>query len=215
MSKKKLHYFSTEEIEKQEQFSKIRTNIFRPLSAALDRIGLKPDHVSYIGVVFLIISVITLKGSPIFGSVTMFLYIIMDGIDGSLARYQGTQNDGGALTDIIADQLGIVIIAGMMIYYNDSNPTVVYAYGILYVFMIAITLFQNSLEIKMYNIIRSKYVVFMYYCIISINTKYGIISISNDSLYMVTTYMLLGFTIIMVITSIRSYLQIKKYYNSK
>jgi len=210
-----LHYFSSKEKEGQDVFSKKRTQFLKPISAFLTKLGISPDQVSYFGIFLLILFGIFFKSAPVLAFVLLFFYVLMDGIDGSLARFQNSQNKGGSLTDIICDQLGLVLIVGLLLYYNMASPVLGYIYVTIYLTMIVLSVYQNALNIELGLLIRSKYYIYILCGLFEINSKYDIISLSHDDRYTYYNYFFILFSVIMTITSFISYLKIKKYFNSK
>jgi len=208
-----LHYFSSKEKEGQDVFSKKRTTFLKPISASLTKIGVSPDQISYFGIFLLILFGIFFKSAPILAFVLLFFYVVMDGIDGSLARFQNTQNKGGSLTDIICDQLGLVVIAGLLIYYNMASPLLGYIYVTIYLTMIVLSVYQNALNIKLGLLIRSKYYIYILSGLFEINSKYNIVSISSTDYYNYYNYFFILFSVIMTITSLKSYVEIKRHFN--
>jgi archaetidylinositol phosphate synthase len=82
--------------------------IARPLA----RTGVRPDTLTYFGLLFSLLAVLSLdivRSSILFGAF-VFLAGLFDGVDGAVARLNGTATKKGAFTDSIADKVGEMII---------------------------------------------------------------------------------------------------------
>jgi len=210
---KKLNYFSDEEQNSQSEFAKKRTKILKPILSLVDSLGLTPDGISYFALSLLIPFTIFFKAEPIFATLCLMIYVLLDGLDGALARFKGSDNLGGSLTDIVVDQVGLVVIVGNLIYHGMTDPTISYYYGILYIVMISFSVVQNALEIPMQRLVRSKYVIYLIYIIHSIPYLGNLIqnAMPTDLIYDIAFIL---FTLIMLITNIISYKRLKNYFSN-
>ncbi len=95
-----FNYFSDRERPSIKKFEELRTRVLSPLCVFLNRVGIKPDHISFLGVLFLIPVIIFFDSAPIIVIASLLLYVCMDGLDGALARNTGTASQAGALLDI-------------------------------------------------------------------------------------------------------------------
>lgn len=206
----KLNYFSDKEQKVQKDFAKKRTTLLIPVIKILDKTKVTPDFISYLALFLLIPFSFYFKSFPILSSVIIICYVLLDGIDGSLARYQNKDNLGGAFTDIVVDQMGLVVIIGNLIFYEMITPTVAYYYGILYIVMIAFSVVQNALNISMQKLIRTKYIVYLLYILYSVSIIKNFLDsiIPSDFLFDI---ILILFSLVMLYTNIISYLRLKTY----
>ncbi|PIR49736.1 hypothetical protein COU79_03195 [Candidatus Peregrinibacteria bacterium CG10_big_fil_rev_8_21_14_0_10_54_7] len=152
-----LNYFTGSEWEKQQRFCAVRARMFRPLLVLLDRTGITPNMLSFL-------SLLSMAGFVYFAPTNMLcafgfvlLHIFLDGIDGSLARYQGTASNAGALTDICVDQGGLVIAVLTLIYYEMIDAFFGAWYLVMYIVMITFLVLLNRLGSPVRFAIRSKY----------------------------------------------------------
>lgn len=211
MSKNELNYFSEDERLKQKKFAQKRTQFLIPLLSILDKYNIRPDHISYFALILLIPFIVFFKASPVLSSICLVSYTLLDGIDGSLARYQKSENKGGSFTDIVIDQLGILLLVGAIIYFGDVNNTIAYIYGIFYIIMISFAIVQTSNDIPLQPIIRSKYIIYFIYIFLSIPLFKTTIE-NHTTIKDIYTYSLGIFSAGMLVTNTISYLRIKKYF---
>jgi phosphatidylglycerophosphate synthase len=194
--KRKLHYFLEKESEGQKKFAELRTRVLTPALKVLDRFGFTPGFISYFALSLLLPFVVLYPFYPVIACLFLWSYVILDGVDGSLARFKHVDNAGGSLIDIVCDQTGLLVCAGMIIHYDYSNHLVAYLYGCSYIIMIALGIAQNYLHLKVGFNFRTKFIV---YVIFTLYAFYP--SMDVDTILLI----LLGLsTIIMTITNIIS-----------
>jgi phosphatidylglycerophosphate synthase len=210
--KTSLHYFSDKELDKEVQFANFRTKLLHPILKFLDFLKIKPDHISYFAILLLIPYSIYFTSNPKMAVLLIWVYVLLDGVDGSLARYQKTSNNGGSFTDIVCDQLGLVVIVYNLLIFNFLDIGVGYWYSIMYLIMIVFSVIQNALKIKMQLLIRTKYIVYL------MHSVWAFIQFDSIRLFGVElsikqyyTIPLAVFGIIMLITNLISYQKLKNY----
>ncbi len=163
--------------------------------------GIKPDHISFLGVLFLIPVIIFFDSAPIIVIASLLLYVCMDGLDGALARNTGTASQAGALLDIVCDQLGMVVVATLYSGYGYADGWVCSCYIAAYLSMIVFAVVQNHYGIQMQFIFRSKYFCYCLYIVIAL-TPWGNIA----------SLILMAFSIMHIISALQSFLRIRKYF---
>ena len=158
-----MDYFNEDERQFQRRFSAFRDRISAPIVTFLLARGVSPNQATVLGVLFLLLS--SLFGSQYFWLVAIFLllYCLMDALDGSLARASGKASEAGALLDIIADQLGVVIVPAAAVYHLASNGSVAVLFSSLYVSFVALIVFSNQKGIAVPKFIRTKYILYAVY----------------------------------------------------
>ena len=159
-----MDYFSGDhEREKQEAFAQKRVEFFKPLLAFLTKMKIAPNHITWVGVGSLLLAAFIPLTHLWLIAICLCLYVLSDGIDGPLARYQGNNHQGGSIVDIYADQLGVVVLPMMAIHYLDINGVLVTAFTSGYLVLIILALYQNSLGVLNRNFIRVKYPLYILY----------------------------------------------------
>ena len=88
---------------------------------------------------------------------------MIDAIDGSYARLIGTASQGGALTDIVVDQTGMVVVTLALIYHSLIVPVFGAYYMTVYISMIVLSVCQNAIGVPMQPIFRSKPILYCLY----------------------------------------------------
>jgi len=153
-------YFGRKELDKQKKFQKLRDNILRPLVEFLTRLNIKANYITYFSILLFFIAIFIIYQHPIIGGILGFFYCLLDGLDGPLARYQGTASKAGSLLDIFTDQLGIIFIPIFSIIYLNTNPIFAYIFGMFYILDIILIIILNYLNQRVNFIIRVKYLYY-------------------------------------------------------
>lgn len=159
-----MDYFNNKERESQKKFRNFRDKFFSNLVKGMKKANIRPNHISFLGVLFLIMAALLTKEYWILITLLLLLYVLMDGIDGPLARATGNTHNGGALVDIFSDQLGVVIIPIAAIYHLNVDGIVSLLFSTGYLSIIALVTYENELEnYKARSFLRVKYFVYVLY----------------------------------------------------
>ncbi len=160
-----LDDFSDRERATQERFAKFRTRFFGPWIRPLSRLGVSADHITLCGALLLAPFAFFFESSPRLATLILAIYVILDGLDGAYARITNTANEGGAFTDTVADQLGMIVVSLLAIHHQLVNPTLAAYYVAIYVAMIVFAVVQNYIGLHSPLTIRSKYPLYVAYAI--------------------------------------------------
>ena len=158
-------YFGKDEYQKQKKFQKLRDNILLPIVKFLTKLKIVPDIVTYFSMFLFWVAIFIIYEHPIIGGILGFLYCLLDGLDGPLARYQNNASKAGSLLDIANDQLGIIFIPVFAIYYFHTNAIFAYLFGFFYVMDVILIVVLNNLNIRTNFIIRVKYFYYFMFLI--------------------------------------------------
>ncbi|MEO0445479.1 MAG: CDP-alcohol phosphatidyltransferase family protein [Verrucomicrobiota bacterium] len=154
---KRIDYFSDREEVTQRKFAQFRTRMLGPMVSPLQHLGVTANQITLAGVCFLIPYAYFFEEAPRIASLLIWLYVLCDGLDGVYARATNTATPAGALADVFADQMGMVVTCLLLIHASLVTPVLGAYYCAIYLVMIALSVVQNHLEIPMQTILRSKY----------------------------------------------------------
>lgn len=92
--------------------------MLEPIAAGLARIGVTPAVVTIVGLLVTVAgSAFIASGLLLTGAVTAGVGVMLDALDGPLARKLGTASDRGAFLDTMSDRLGeIAVWVGLSVY---------------------------------------------------------------------------------------------------
>ncbi len=103
----------------EEKYYYVLRKCFVPL---LMKLGLEPNHLSILGLVFSVVAGIFFAFSPFWGGVFTLLSGLMDTLDGSLARSLGKTKKAGAFLDSVLDRYTeLIIFLGIWTYFYRLN----------------------------------------------------------------------------------------------
>lgn len=153
------------EMEYMIKIRKSKERIFLPLLRLLDRLKFKPDYISFISALTTIIAFVlaVYYVQPLIFIIGIWIHLILDGIDGALARYQQVASIRGTHVDMFGDQFGITLMCVFAVYFNIANIVNISVFFVLYSIVLIFSLYflhkKNRFEIVM----RPR--VFFYYAV--------------------------------------------------
>ncbi len=157
-----LHYFGKDRVI-QFWLREKRTRLFAFLFPRFQRLGIVPDTLSYIGIAFLAGVVLYFVRNPLIASLFLLGHIICDGLDGAFARYSGLASQSGAFTDLVCDQLGMIVVGLMAIFHHMVSPLIGTVYIALYLIVVVFGVIINVMGLKTRITITSKYFLYGVY----------------------------------------------------
>ena len=163
--KNHLNYFSHKERDGIMEFARQRTMLVASIAPWLKRIGFNSDLLSFMGLSLLIPVVLLFNIYPVASGILIWVYVLFDAIDGAYARCTRSSSQGGALTDIVCDHLGLFAVGLCSIYHGLLNPTLGAYYIAVYMVMIGLTVVQNAMSLHVRMLLRSKYFFYGLYCV--------------------------------------------------
>lgn len=192
-------YFGDKERASQEQFSSWRTDTFGPIFQPLIKRGLTADHLTIAGVLTLIPYAYAFESNLKLAAILVWVYVAFDGLDGIVARVAKTANGGGALADVFADQMGMVVTVLLVIGHDLVNPVLGCLYCALYLTMIASSVLQNFLGVPMQTIFRSKYILY---------GAVGVLAFFGVNLFQ---WIMILFSVTMTVNCLQSFFRLRKH----
>ncbi|MCC7196764.1 CDP-alcohol phosphatidyltransferase family protein [Candidatus Peregrinibacteria bacterium] len=157
----KLNIFSKEEEHYYRAFQKFRDDLFLPVSKQLAAKGVKPDHLSYLGVLLIIPFVFFFASNPWLSAICLTLNVLLDCLDGPLARYTHTASDRGALVDLICDYGSFSAVFITIAYYGLMTPFWAALYFVQYALMLYLVTYCRRKNIRFFPVVRSKYYLYL------------------------------------------------------
>ena len=94
---------------------KLRDFYFAPFANILLKLGITPNSVSLLGLVFAVWAAVISSSLFVF-TLLIMLNLACDGIDGVMARKSNSDSDIGSIIDITCDTLSVIVVAaGLMV----------------------------------------------------------------------------------------------------
>jgi archaetidylinositol phosphate synthase len=169
-----FNYFAESEQAGQERFQKVRDGIFGPLVRLLIRCRVTADLISLLSLLqlvpfgYLLLTAEDSQQMIVIASVFVWLHVILDALDGPIARTTGTAGPAGAFTDMCVDHSGMLITMCILTKAELVNPTAAVAYVSSYTVAVAFTIWLNMIGHPFKLVIRTKYLLY------ALVTAYGL-----------------------------------------
>jgi phosphatidylglycerophosphate synthase len=142
----------------------VRARLLAPLLACAEQRGVCPDHVTFASLVsgLAFCPFWLWPGQPVWSRVAalvaLLLHVVLDGLDGPLARHMGIASRRGSFTDTLADQ--IVVTASALALMTAPSPGLNVWVGGLYVFLyamvVAFAMVRNALGVPYSWLVRPR-----------------------------------------------------------
>ncbi len=146
-------------------FAEKRTRIFSSLVEPFRRLGLAPDTISYTGIAFLAGVILYFVRKPSVAVMFLAGHVICDGLDGVFARHARKASQSGAFTDLVCDQLGMVVVAMAAVFHHLVAPLLGAVYMVLYLIVVGFGVIINAMGLGTRVTITSKYFLYIVYAI--------------------------------------------------
>jgi len=144
------------------RFNQLKDSLLFPLTSLLQLAHIKPIYLSLAGIIVLLftLTLSLLLNQPFYFLIGLLAHLILDGLDGPLARRQKTIAYG-ALADITADHIGIITASLLISYFNYAPNAIVIIYTLLYTAVIALAIIRNVLKIPYQFLFRPRLYVYL------------------------------------------------------
>jgi phosphatidylglycerophosphate synthase len=144
----------------------IRGRLLKPMLAGMAGLGLRGNHVTFLSLVAgLAFCPLFLWGSQPIAFVMLLLHVLLDGLDGPLARYRGQASNRGSFTDTMADQLVVTASALTMIHAQHLGAWPGGLYLFFYTVVVAFAFIRNALDAPYSWLFRPRFLVFFWFVI--------------------------------------------------
>jgi phosphatidylglycerophosphate synthase len=179
-----------------------REHIFRPLLELLNACRVTPNQLTYLsllcGVVFCVFFSLNTQVSQLVAFVMLGPHVLLDGIDGPLARYTGTASNQGSFTDSMSDQLVVAFSTITLIHSGHIGIVPGGLYVFFYTLVVVFAMIRNSLAIPYSWLVRPRFFVYVW-MLIEVYWLPGTIN-----------YVLWGFTGLLVIKMFSGFVKIRR-----
>ncbi len=196
--KDKIHQFSAVEKKMQDEFASFRTDYLKPFLMPLIRVGVTANMVSLLSLLVLFGFVYYVQSHPFVATLFIVLHVVLDGIDGPMARLQSKYLKMGTFTDMICDHIGFAVIVSTCIIVGLLKPFFGLSYLLLYILMILFIILRNLADVPPKYAFRTKYFFYIMFLIYALSG------------YNFLDYFAIIFSLVMVITNIYDYYILSK-----
>lgn len=140
----------------------VRGRLLAPLLRALVALKVTPDHLTAVSLLVGLCFCGLWFWSPAAALGALLAHVLLDGLDGPLARHLGVASRRGSFTDTLADQ---TVIAATTITLMTDHVIDIAAGGVylsVYSVVVAIAMIRNALEIPYSWLIRPRFLVYVW-----------------------------------------------------
>lgn len=163
-SQEKITCYSGGEAGMMQRSQELRGRWLRPLLEWLKRLHVRPGHLTLISLLLgMAFCGVLIWGNALVALALLLFHVLMDGLDGPLARHLGTASNRGSFTDTMADQLVVSFSTLTLIHVGLAAlwPGVMYLF--LYTLVVVFAFVRNALAIPYSWLVRPRF--FVYGCI--------------------------------------------------
>ncbi len=147
-----------------------------PLLVVLDKIGITPNQITLLstllGIAFLPLLIYCESNWTLHLAFwLLFAHLMIDGIDGPLARFQKIASPAGSFTDTFGDQIVVATTCIGMMIGREGGPTIsIFSGGthiFLYTSVVAMAMVRNAMKIPYSTLIRPRNFVYGWYWMVT------------------------------------------------
>ncbi len=159
---KKITCYSDGEGEFMAKSQAIRGRLLLPLLTLLQACNIRPGHLTFLSLlVGLAFCPVFLWSSKPAAMALLVLHVLLDGLDGPLARHIGRASDCGSFTDTMADQMVVTFSALTLIHVGMASLWAGGMYLFFYAVVVMFAMARNAMEIPYSWLVRPRFFVFL------------------------------------------------------
>lgn len=137
-----------------------RASVLGPLLRMFARLGISADLVTLISLLLgLAFCPVYFFSKPL-ALVLLALHVLADGLDGPVARFNGTASRKGSFTDTMADQIVVAVTTVTLIVTGDLGVWPGGLYIFCYTVVIAFAMVRNALSTPYSWLVRPRFVIY-------------------------------------------------------
>lgn len=141
-----------------------RHQLFLPLLKWFANRGISPNHLTFLSLMFGIVFCFLIGLEQVWAAPAAFglllLHVLLDGIDGPLARYQGIAGNRGSFTDTTADQLVVTFSTIALIHCGLVTVIAGSLYLFFYTLVVVFAMIRSSMAIPYSWLVRPRLIVY-------------------------------------------------------
>jgi CDP-diacylglycerol--glycerol-3-phosphate 3-phosphatidyltransferase len=139
----------------------LRGRLFRPLLASLHTAGITADQITLVSLLAGVSFVpLWIAGQHAWGLTALGAHVLLDGLDGPLARLANTASRRGSFTDTTADQIVVALVTVTLMTTRVIDPVAGGLYIFLYTLVVVFAMIRTALEIPYAWLVRPRFVVY-------------------------------------------------------
>ncbi len=161
----KVSVYSAGEQAIMDMSQQLRGQIFIRLLRTCVQCGITPNQLTYLSLGMGIAFCGLFGISPAIALPLLALHVLLDGLDGPLARYTGKASNQGSFTDSTADQLVVAFSTITLMHAGVIGVLPGGLYLFLYTLVVVFAMIRSSLAIPYKWVVRPRFVVYSWFLI--------------------------------------------------
>jgi phosphatidylglycerophosphate synthase len=142
----------------------LRGRLLKPLLQGLVRCGVRPGHLTFLSMAAgLAFCPLFLWGSRPAAFLLLLAHVLLDGVDGPLARHLGRASNRGSFTDTMADQVVVAFTTVALIHAGHAGIWPGALYFFLYTLVVIFAMVRNALAIPYSWLVRPRFLVYLWF----------------------------------------------------
>lgn len=144
----------------------LRGRLLEPLLRKMAALGMRGSHVTLLSMLAgLAFTPAFLWGSTLWAFGLLLLHVLLDGLDGPLARYRGQASNRGSFTDSMADQVVVTSSTLTMIHAGEADIWAGGLYVFFYAIVVGFAFARNAMAAPYSWLFRPRFIVFAWFVV--------------------------------------------------
>ncbi len=143
-----------------EYTQRMRGEAFGPALRLMSKTGLRPDHLTVLSLIAGLAFCLLYFYSVPWALAALALHVVLDGLDGPLARHLGVASRSGSFTDSMADQTVIAASTLTLMYTGDAGMFSGALYIVTYTVVVLFAMARNFLDVPYSWLFRPRFLVY-------------------------------------------------------
>ena len=161
--KPKVTCYSEGEGDFMQKSQAIRGHLLQPLLRALVRMRVTPNQLTLLSLLTgLAFCPAFLFGSPLAAFGLLMLHVVLDGLDGPLARFTGRASNQGSFSDTVSDQVVVTFSTLTMIHAGHASAWPGGLYVFFYCVVVLFAMVRSALSIPYSWLFRPRFLIFVW-----------------------------------------------------
>ena len=143
-----------------EWWSSVRATRLRPFLARLAQLGVSADLITLGALLCGLAFALLLSWSPFAALAALALHVLLDGLDGPLARFRGTAGRRGSFTDTVCDQTVVAASTAALVHAGHLHALPATLYVFVYTIVVIFAMVRNALGVPYRFVVRPRLFVY-------------------------------------------------------
>lgn len=141
---------------------KWKSVFLKPLMKVFAHLGFTPDGLSIAGAVVAVLGFVLsfVLDDAFYFFIGVWLHMLIDGFDGTLARFLGKVQLKGSFVDVVADHVVIILASIFIFYFSGADFLGVFLYTIFYTFIQFAAFILNYVERPYEAVLRPRLILY-------------------------------------------------------